>query len=361
MEIPAPAVLFPERMWSGKQLFSMLLINEVNIYRGGKSGPSSPDDTRVVIRQGHVHQGVMSKAMLGSKAGGLVHVLYNKGLSKMDEGRKQCRRFLNGCQRLVNAWLMMRGFSIGIQDTLATRTINDRIIEVIDDAKTAADAIIDTARQGSITLSPGETMQDAFESSINQRLNKAIDECGTMVMSSIRRDNAIYTMIEAGSKGSKLNMSQIVTCVGQQNVNGKRIPDRFWSGRTLPHFAAFDYGPLSRGFVANGYLKGLSPAEFFFHAMGGREGLVDTAVKTAQTGYIYRRLVKALEDLCVRYDGTVRNAQGHLVSGLYGEDGLNAQRMESQRFISLKASNQQFRSMFLHSEGQQSTLPLSPQ
>ena len=113
----------------------------------------------------------------------------------------------------------------------------------------------------------------------------------------------------AGSKGSELNISQIIACVGQQNVQGKRIRYGF-TQRTLPHFSKDDLGMESRGFVENSYLRGLSPQEFFFHAMGGREGLIDTAVKTSETGYIQRRLVKAMETVMARYDTTVRNARG---------------------------------------------------
>jgi len=122
---------------------------------------------------------------------------------------------------------------------------------------------------------------------------------------------------------------QVIACVGQQNVEGKRIPFGFRK-RTLPHFIKDDYGPESRGFVENSYLAGLTPSEFFFHAMGGREGLIDTAVKTAETGYIQRRLIKAMESVMVNYDGTVRNAVGQMIQFCYGEDGLAAEYVEFQ-------------------------------
>ena len=134
-------------------------------------------------------------------------------------------------------------------------------------------------------------------------------------------------MVNAGSKGSDINICQIMACVGQQNVEGKRIPFGFYK-RTLPHFTKDDYGPESRGFVETSYIKGLTPTEFYFHAMGGREGLIDTAVKTSETGYIQRRLIKALEDVMVKYDGTVRNAAGHIVQFLYGEDGIAGEFIE---------------------------------
>ena len=152
-------------------------------------------------------------------------------------------------------------------------------------------------------------------------------------------------MVTAGSKGSFINISQMIACVGQQNVEGKRIPFGF-NGRTLPHFTKDDLGPESRGFVSNSYLSGLTPQELFFHAMGGREGLIDTAVKTSSTGYIQRRLVKAMEDFSIRYDGTVRDAGGAVVQFLYGEDGMDGAAVETQRLDALRMKDSAFRAAF---------------
>ena len=187
----------------------------------------------------------------------------------------------------------------------------------------------------------------------------ALEAAGKEALRSITTRNNIKTMAVAGSKGSFLNISQIMACVGQQNVEGKRIGFGF-RNRTLPHFNKHDVGPESRGFVANSYLRGLTPQvenafipgcvfvgmtqvglvqEFFFHAMGGREGLIDTAVKTSETGYIQRRLVKAMEDIMVRYDGTIRNSDGDVVQFLYGEDGLDSCFLEKQRLPSFEMNN----------------------
>jgi len=145
-------------------------------------------------------------------------------------------------------------------------------------------------------------------------------------------------MVSAGSKGSNINISQIMACVGQQNVEGKRIPFGF-NKRSLPHFSKDDYGPESKGFVESSYLTGLSPAELYFHAMGGREGLIDTAVKTAETGYISRRLMKALEDVMVQYDGTVRTSRNDMIQFVYGEDGMAGECIEDMSIDLLKASD----------------------
>ena len=136
-------------------------------------------------------------------------------------------------------------------------------------------------------------------------------------------------MINSGSKGKMTNISQIVACLGQQNVDGKRIPYGF-EDRTLPHFKKFDDSAEARGYVSNSFISGQTPQEFFFHAMGGREGLIDTAVKTSATGYIQRKLVKSMEDLKVEYDYTVRTSSGIVVQYIYGDDGFEASRIESQ-------------------------------
>ena len=144
---------------------------------------------------------------------------------------------------------------------------------------------------------------------------------------------------------SDINVSQVIACVGQQNVEGKRIPFNFWK-RTLPHFLKDNYGPESRGFEENSYLAGLTPSEFYFHATGGREGLIDTDVKSAETGYIQHRLIKAMEACMVNYHGTVRNSMGQLVQLRYGEDGLAREHVEFQSIKTITLSNNSFENKF---------------
>ncbi|EDK37008.1 hypothetical protein PGUG_01105 [Meyerozyma guilliermondii ATCC 6260] len=153
--------------------------------------------------------------------------------------------------------------------------------------------------------------------------------------------NNVKQMVVSGSKGSFINISQMSACVGQQIVEGKRIPFGF-ADRSLPHFTKDDYSPESKGFVENSYLRGLTPQEFFFHAMAGREGLIDTAVKTAETGYIQRRLVKALEDIMVHYDGTTRNSLGDIIQFVYGEDGVDGTQVESQSVDVIPGTDESF-------------------
>ena len=219
------------------------------------------------------------------------------------------------------------------------------INNTITKAKADVKEVIKLAQNNELELQPGMTMQQSFEQKVNQILNKARDNAGNSAQNSLMDTNNVKMMVTAGSKGSFLNISQMIACVGQQNVEGKRIPYGF-KGRTLPHFSKDDFGPESRGFVENSYLRGLTPQEFFFHAMGGREGLIDTAVKTSETGYIQRRLVKAMEDVVVKYDGTVRNSVGDVIQFLYGEDGMDATMIESQSIDTLRFSVKEFAAKF---------------
>jgi DNA-directed RNA polymerase II subunit RPB1 len=338
--IPMPAILKPVPLWTGKQLMTQIIPN-VNVQTFHSAHPDkevsdiSPGDTKVVIESGILLTGILCKKTVGNTAGGLIHIIMN------EHGPEVARNFFTETQKLVNNWLLIHGFSIGIGDTVADNATMQNIEEAIDKAKTEVQTIIAQAQKNQLKPMPGMTLREAFEAQVNRALNKAREVAGSSAQSSLRESNNVKQMVVAGSKGSSLNISQMTACVGQQNVEGKRIPFGF-QGRSLPHFTRDDYGPESRGFVENSYLKGLLPEEFFFHAMGGREGLIDTAVKTAETGYIQRRLVKALEDVMVKYDGTVRNSLGDIIQFRYGEDGMDACFVEKQPLQTIKLSDNAF-------------------
>ena len=343
-QVPPPAILKPVSRWTGKQIMSMV-IPRVNLIGFHSAHPDSettnisPGDTKVIIEDGVLICGILCKKTVGNSPGGLVHVIWNEG------GPDAARDFFNNTQTVVNYWLLGHGFSIGIGDTIADRQTMETINNTIASAKEAVKRIILQAQENRLSCNPGMTLRESFESEVNKVLNKARDASGTSAQRSLKEQNNVKQMVVAGSKGSFINISQMTACVGQQNVEGRRIPFGF-RHRTLPHFTKDDNGPESRGFAENSYLRGLTPQEFFFHAMGGREGLIDTAVKTAETGYIQRRLVKALEDVMVRYDGTVRNANGEILQFRYGEDGVDAVCIERQPLDILRISDRDFNRRF---------------
>ncbi|KAF5365354.1 hypothetical protein D9757_013779 [Collybiopsis confluens] len=230
---------------------------------------------------------------------------------------------------------------IGIGDTIADKGTMSYITETIASRKANVAKIIEDATHDRLKPAPGMTIRESFESLVERELNLARDKSGQYAQKNLKEDNNVKQMVVAGSKGSFINISQMSVCVGQQSVEGRRIPFGF-RHRTLPHFTKDDFSPESRGFVENSYLRGLTPQEFFFHAMAGREGLIDTAVKTAETGYIQRRLVQALEDVMVHYDNTVRNSLGDLIQFVYGEDGMDGAFIEKQSIDTFSLNDREF-------------------
>ncbi|KAL9356858.1 hypothetical protein Peur_050111 [Populus x canadensis] len=344
-KVPAPTIVKPRPLWTGKQVFNLIIPKQINLIRtaawhmDSERGMITPGDTLVRIEKGELLSGTLCKKTLGTSSGSLIHVIWE------EVGPDAARKFLGHTQWLVNYWLLQNAFSIGIGDTIADASTMEKINETISNAKNEVKDLIRKAQNKELEAEPGRTMMESFENRVNQVLNKARDDAGSSAQKSLSESNNLKAMVTAGSKGSFINISQMTACVGQQNVEGKRIPYGFID-RTLPHFTKDDYGPESRGFVENSYLRGLTPQEFFFHAMGGREGLIDTAVKTSETGYIQRRLVKAMEDIMVKYDGTVRNSLGDVIQFLYGEDGMDSVWIESQKLDSLKMKKAEFDRVF---------------
>ena len=189
------------------------------------------------------------------------------------------------------------------------------------------DHYITQLKEGKLEAMAGRTAEETLESIINKELSEIRDHAGKACVKELGRKNSPLLMAMCGSKGSLINVSQMVACVGQQSIRGERVPDGF-GDRTLPHFDHKEKSPHAKGFVENSFYSGLTTTEFFFHTMAGREGLLDTAVKTAETGYMQRRLVKALEDLVSHYDGSVRNSCGDVIQFIYGDDCLDPTNME---------------------------------
>ncbi|KAL2165337.1 hypothetical protein VTH06DRAFT_634 [Thermothelomyces fergusii] len=339
--IPVPAIHKPRPRWTGKQMISMIIPKIINIHMPSEQEDKDHpfEDDGLLIQQGELMFGLLSKKSVGASGGGIVHLCYN------ELGPQGAMDFLNGCQRVVNYWLLHNGFSIGIGDTIPDPVTIGLIQKHIDEEKAEVERLTQQATNNELEPLPGMNIRETFENKVSTALNKARDKAGTSTQKSLKDLNNAVIMARSGSKGSSINISQMTALVGQQIVEGKRIPFGF-KYRTLPHFTKDDYSPEARGFVENSYLRGLTPSEFFFHAMAGREGLIDTAVKTAETGYIQRRLVKALEDAEARYDGTVRNSLGDIIQFVYGEDGLDALYIERQRVDHMNLSNKNFEKRF---------------
>jgi len=276
------------------------------------------------IRNGKYVRGQLDKGCLGSSTSGIIHRICN------DFGNDQATQFIDNLQNIVTEYMKTSGFSVGISDLIADRKTQESISHAIITQKQEVQSIIDKVHAGTFENNTSKTNNQEFESTINNVLNKATEQAGKIGRNSLSKNNRFLMIVNCGSKGTLINISQMISCLGQTNVEGKRIPLGFDS-RTLPHYTKYDDSPNARGFIENSYISGLTAPELFFHAMGGRLGLIDTAVKTSQTGYIQRRLIKGLEDLKVEYDMTVRNNKGKIIQFAYGDDGFDSTRVENQR------------------------------
>ncbi|CAF4361552.1 unnamed protein product [Rotaria sp. Silwood2] len=322
--IPQATILKPKPLWTGKQLFSLILPREINCIRTNSqhsydedSGPYkwiSPSDTKVLIENGRLLSGILCKKTLGTSTGSLGHIVF------MECGYQIAGQLYYHIQLVVNNWLMLEGHSVGIADTIVDQQTYETIQTTIKKAKNEVNKVIELAHRNSLERTPGNSLRQTFENIVNSLLNRARDSTGSLAQRSLSDFNQFKAMVVSGAKGSSINIAQVIACVGQQSVEEKRISFGF-KHRTLPHFTKDDYRPEAKGFVENSYLQGLTPVEFYFHAMGGRE---------------------AMESIMVKYDGTVRNEIEQIIQFTYGEDGLAGENIEFQSIISLKPSNKLF-------------------
>ncbi|KAI0751657.1 beta and beta-prime subunits of DNA dependent RNA-polymerase [Daedaleopsis nitida] len=344
IDIPPPTIWKPVRLWTGKQIFNVLMrpnrwskvfVNvESKCNKEEKPDPKcypssmkpapdlSPNDGWLVIVNSEIMCGVMDKATVGSGKKKSVF-----GVIMRDYGSHEAAAAMNRLAKLCARYLANYGFSLGINDVIPGPVLSDKKDSMVEKAYAACEALIIKAKKGLLENKPGCNQEQTLEAEISKVLSDVRGNVGEICMRELSRHNAPLIMATCGSKGSVINVSQMVACVGQQIIAGHRVPDGF-QDRSLPHFPKKSRDPPSKGFVRNSFYTGLTPTEFLFHAISGREGLVDTAVKTAETGYMQRRLMKALEDLVTHYDSSVRNANGGVVQFRYGDDGLDPACLE---------------------------------
>lgn len=279
----------------------------------------------IEIVNGEMKRGQFEKGALGSTAGGILARINN------DFSPKSSSMFIDNLQSIITEYMKSTCFSVGISDLIANNETVASIKDTIAQKKKEVASIIDQVHLNIFENKTGKSNNEEFETQINNILNKASNDAGNIGIDSLDDDNRFVALVTSGSKGNTINISQMISCLGQQNVDSKRIPYSF-TNRTLPHFHQYDDGPTARGFVENSFIDGLSPVEVFFHAMGGRVGLIDTAVKTSTTGYIQRRLIKGMEDIQIRYDMTARNHRNKIIQFRYGGDNIDTTKVENIDF-----------------------------
>ncbi|MHA1990469.1 MAG: DNA-directed RNA polymerase subunit A' [Candidatus Hodarchaeales archaeon] len=336
--LPDPAIEYPKELWTGKQLFSLLLPSDVNITARTRTSRGDPttstefdSDDAVVIRDGELLSGTIDRKAIGAdESESVLHVVVK------DHGSDRARDFIDFLTQMLLKYLSHLGFSLGLNNINLSDEIKLSVSKTIEKAEKEVEDIIQSYRQGQLQPLPGKTPRETLEMKIMGVLSKARDRSGEIARANLGRDNTVVIMATTGARGTPLSITQMSAAVGQQSIRGERIL-RGYHDRSLPHFKKGDYTAAARGFVRSNFREGLNPLEFFFHAQGGREGLVDTAVRTSTSGYLQRRLVNAMQDLQVNYDHTVRTSDGEIVQLKYGEDGVDPMKSYHGRPVDIQS------------------------
>ena len=248
-------------------------------------------------------------------------------------GREKAMETIGKAFTLGTKYLSKVGYTISLNDLNVLSSVKKTTDEVIKEGEDKTNKIIEDYNGGTMEVIPGKTPEETREIKILQSLNEVRTKIGKIVKNEFPKDNPVNSMIISGAGGNILNITQIACSVGQQSLWSERIKFGY-TNRTLSSFKENDLSPRARGFIYSSYMKGLDPDEFFFNAITGRDGLMDTALRTPKSGYLYRRLANALQDLRVEYDGTVRDAIGQIIQFKYGDDGIAVQGAHLKQQIS---------------------------
>ena len=338
---PLPEPIYPQAKggphWSGRQIFSVLLPKDMNlkfnasVYFADRSEKENAElDTIVEIRNGEMLRGPVDGRSIAAFKGIIL-----EEISRL-KGPSVARKFIDRVTRLAVGALMETGCTTGIDDEDIPPEAALQISDAMEQAMTSVDKLAASYNKGQLERRPGRSLEETLEVEVMKKLGEARDRAGEIAGWHLGMDNFAVIMARSGARGSMLNLSQMAGSIGQQAIRGERV-SRGYNGRTLSHFNKGDLGAEARGFVRSSYKQGLNPTEYFFHSMGGREGLVDTAVRTSRSGYMQRRLVNALEDLRVKYDGTVRNTANTVVQFRYGEDGIDPTRSKGGEGVDVES------------------------
>jgi DNA-directed RNA polymerase subunit A' len=311
---------FSKKHMDGKEVFSETL-PRIDFTFKSKSSEES-----FVIKKGILESGIVDDKIFGVENGVLVRDL------DAQIGREKTLETIRKVFALGTKYLSKHGFTISINDLKVNKKVNDTTEKIIFDSEEKTKEIIDMYNKGTLEIIPGKTREESREIKIIQILNEVRTKIGQTVKQEFPRDNPLSSMITSGSGGNILNITQMACCVGQQSLWGKRIGIGY-TNRTLSFFKEHDLSPRSKGFIKSPFMKGLKPYEFFFGAITGRDSLMDTALRTPKSGYLYRRLANSLQDMKVAYDGTVRDGSENIIQFLYGEDGKDVSLLHKDKAI----------------------------
>lgn len=290
-----------DRAFTGSELFSVILPPNMNIKHAG-----------LEVKNGKISNGRIYATHLGKKGDSLIHSIWD------ESGPESTKLFIDNVSRVINNFILHNGFTVGIRDTEINKEVKKQTTLMYETKLTEINHLITE-----IENNPSLLDHDIFESSITEDLKAISGNVGKVIMENIPKTNGFYMMIHSGTKGNADNMGKLVACVGQGLIEGGRIKRKL-NGRSLAYFHQNDDSGAARGFIKNCFIEGLTAKEFILHNMSTREGLIDTAIKTSESGYLQRRLIKALEDIKINYDCTSRNTTNNIIQYIYGDSGVDS-------------------------------------
>ncbi|KAK3058134.1 hypothetical protein LTR09_001212 [Extremus antarcticus] len=364
IETVPPAIMKPRPLWTGKQVITSVLLNvkpegHTGITMSGKSttdkgmwGQAGTEEGDVMMKDGYLCQGILDKKQIGPSSGGLVNGVYEA------YGHMTAGRLLSVLGRLLTRMLTTRAFSCGVEDLVFTAPgeedrrkalagadtvglqVAARYVGLADRVSSADDRELRRRLEDVLRDDTKQAGLDQMTQGATGVLSSAVTlECLPNALLKPFPKNQMQAMTSSGAKGTKVNANQISCNLGQQNLEGRRVPVMV-SGKTLPCFRPFESSVRAGGYIVDRFLTGVRPQEYFFHAMSGREGLIDTAVKTSRSGYLQRCLIKGMEGLRVEHDSSVRDiADGSLIQFLYGEDALDVAKAKYLADFKFAAEN----------------------
>ena len=325
--------------YSGQEIFSHIIPSGINNIRKNDKG-----ETILQVKDGKLLIGILDDTTLSTAKNSIIHFIWDK------YGPNKTRRFIDDVQKLVLNFLLQRGLTISFKDALLESTFEEQIKKILDNAVLENKYMLTQFENEIDQISPA-----IIEESLYAEMNARGTNIGATLKKNLGVYNLFWALVQSGAKGKEVNLQQMMGCIGQQSLEGRRIQKKV-EGRSLVYFHKDDDTPEARGFTRSSLLDGLKGYEAFIFTSAGREGLIDTAIKTAQTGYIQRKLIKGLEDISIKYDGTNRNSRGVIIQYVYGENGINQACQTEVKLSIMDMDNKKINDTFSFTEEQMKKL-----
>lgn len=318
-----------DKEYTGQEVFSHIIPKGINNVKKNDKG-----EIIFQIKDGQLLSGLLDKYSLSVEKNSIIHFIWDKF------GPNKTRQFIDDAQKLILNFLMQRGMTISFKDSFLDKDFENKIKKLIDN----------TVLENKYTLTQYENDIDQIspaiiEADLNAKMSAVGTDVGGTIKKNLNVSNLFWALVSSGAKGNETNLQQMTACIGQQSIEGKRMMKKV-EGRTMFYFHKDDDTPEARGFTRSSLLDGLKGYEAFIFSTAGREGLIDTAIKTAQTGYLQRKLIKGLEDLSIKYDGTNRNSRGVVIQYVYGENGINQASQTEIKLNIIEMDNKKLESVF---------------